>query len=184
MTFIPPNVSSPQTFKGQRILGLDPGLRTTGWGIIDYDQGKLSYVAHGLVTSKADEPLSKRLKDLYEGIEKVITFYKPSCAALEEVFVNVNPASTLKLGMARGVILLAPANHGLDVGEYAPTLVKKSIVGVGHASKDQMIAMVKLLLPRCPQVTADSADALGVAICHAHHASFFAKTESPIAARS
>lgn len=183
MTNLPPPPSSPQTFKGQRILGLDPGLRITGWGIIDYDQGKLSYVAHGLVTSKAEDPLSKRLKDLYKGIENVITFYKPTSAALEEVFVNVNPASTLKLGMARGVILLVPSNYGLEVGEYAPNMVKKSIVGVGHASKDQMMAMVKMLLPRCPNLTPDSADALGVAICHAHHANFTAKTQSQISGR-
>lgn len=164
-----------KTFEGVRILGLDPGLRTTGWGIIDFDRGKLKYVAHGLVTTNAKDPLSKRLTDLFNGVQKVITFYGPSGAAVEEVFVNANPLSTLKLGMARGAVLLAPAQLGLEVGEYAPNKVKKSVVGVGHADKEQMIAMVKLLLPRCPEVTSDSADALGVAICHAHHGNLTAR---------
>jgi len=172
MTPIPDPIKS---FVGVRILGLDPGLRTTGWGIVDFDRGKLKYVAHGLVTTDAKDPLAVRLNNLFEGIQKVITFYGPTCAALEEVFVNANPLSTLKLGMARGAVLLAPAHAGLEVGEYAPNKVKKSVVGVGHADKDQMIAMVKLLLPRCPQVTSDSADALGVAICHAHHGNFNAR---------
>jgi crossover junction endodeoxyribonuclease RuvC len=152
-----------------RILGLDPGLRTTGWGIVDAQGNRLTYVAHGVVRSKGEDELATRLSQVYQGLLKIIETYAPMEAAVEETFVNKNPASALKLGMARGVVLLAPAQAGLVVGEYAANRVKKSVVGVGHADKAQIAMMVQRLLPTCHAVTADAADALAVAICHAHH---------------
>ena len=152
-----------------RILGLDPGLRTTGWGIVDAQGNRLTYVAHGVVCSKGEDELATRLSQVYQGLLKIIETYAPMEAAVEETFVNKNPASALKLGMARGVVLLAPAQAGLVVGEYAANRVKKSVVGVGHADKAQIAMMVQRLLPTCHAVTADAADALAVAICHAHH---------------
>jgi len=155
--------------KAIRIIGLDPGLRNTGWGIVDSIGNRLSYVAHGVVQSNAQDDLAQRLCQLNQELLKVINLYGPHEAAVEETFVNKNPASTLKLGMARGVILLAPAQAGLTVGEYAANRVKKSIVGVGHADKNQVALMVQRLLPNSGIVTADAADALAVAICHAHY---------------
>lgn len=152
-----------------RIIGIDPGLRTTGWGIVDLVHNRLTYVAHGLIRSTEDGALSQRLHQLYAGLCSVLETWKPQGAAMEEVFVNVNPRSTLKLGMARGSLMLAPARFDLEVHEYAPNLVKKSLVGSGHATKDQMQAMLKYLLPKAQGLTADAADALAVAICHAHH---------------
>lgn len=152
-----------------RILGLDPGLRTTGWGIIEICGNQLTHVAHGIVQSKAEEDLAPRLSQLYQGLWDVVQTHKPAEAAVEETFVNMNPASTLKLGMARGVVLLVPARAGLTVGEYAANRVKKSIVGVGHADKTQVALMVQRLLPAAGTVKADAADALAVAICHAHY---------------
>ena len=152
-----------------RILGLDPGLRTTGWGIIAVEGNRLGYVAHGVIQSQGDDSLAGRLSQLYDGLLKIIRLYNPHEAAVEETFVNKNPASTLKLGMARGVILLAPAQAGLAVGEYAANRVKKSVVGVGHADKNQVALMVQHLLPGCGAVSPDAADALAVAICHAHY---------------
>ena len=155
-----------------RILGLDPGLRITGWGIIDTMGSSLSHVDHGIITSKDGEDLSSRLVSLYTQLIDIIQRYAPQEAAVEETFVNKNPASALKLGAARGVVLLAPAYAGLVVGEYSANKVKKSVVGVGHADKTQMAMMVGRLLPKSGGVTKDAADALAVAICHAHHRTF------------
>ncbi len=152
-----------------RILGLDPGLRNTGWGIIDVQGNHLKYVAHGVVKSDSDLDLAPRLQQLYDGLTKVIVAHAPHEAAVEETFVNTNPASALKLGMARGVVLLAPAMSQLLVGEYAANRVKKSVVGVGHADKTQVASMVQRLLTGCGPVTQDAADALAVAICHSHY---------------
>lgn len=152
-----------------RILGLDPGLRTTGWGVIESHGNRLIYIAHGTVTSRATDELGQRIRSLYQGLTTIIDQYQPHEAAVEETFVNKNPASTLKLGMARGVVLLAPANAGLAVGEYSANRVKKSVVGVGHADKTQVALMVQRLLSGCVPVDNDAADALAVAICHAHY---------------
>jgi crossover junction endodeoxyribonuclease RuvC len=152
-----------------RIIGFDPGLRTTGWGIVDVQGNRLSYVAHGVVKSESKANLAPRLSQLYQGLLKIIENYSPHEAAVEETFVNKNPASTLKLGMARGIVLLAPAQAGLVIGEYAANRVKKSVVGVGHADKNQVALMVQRLLPTSGVVSADAADALAVAICHAHY---------------
>jgi crossover junction endodeoxyribonuclease RuvC len=151
-----------------RLIGLDPGLRLTGWGVIDVDGNRLRHVAHGVVKVPADRLLAERLNELFDGVSAVIAEHRPIEAAVEETFVNVNPASTLKLGQARGVVVLAPARVGLPVFEYAANLVKKSVVGAGHADKHQVAMMVGRLLPGV-EATADAADALAVAICHAHH---------------
>ena len=151
------------------VLGLDPGLRNTGWGIIDSDGVRLRYVADGVVKSDASLDLAQRLAQLHEGVRDLILRYRPDEAAVEQTFVNKNPESTLKLGQARGVVLLAPALAGLPVGEYAPTQVKQSVVGTGRAQKDQVGMMVRTLLPGCLVQSPDAADALAVAICHAHH---------------
>ncbi|UYN93498.1 MAG: crossover junction endodeoxyribonuclease RuvC [Enhydrobacter sp.] len=151
-----------------RLIGLDPGLRLTGWGVIDVDGNRLRHVAHGVIKVAGDRSLAERLADLFDGVAGVIAARRPSEAAVEETFVNVNPGSTLKLGQARGVVLLAPARAGLPVFEYAARLVKKSVTGVGQADKRQIAMMVGRLLPGV-DATADAADALAVAICHAHH---------------
>ncbi len=154
-----------------RILGLDPGLTHTGWGVIDVAGNRLTHVADGRISSPATLPLPARLARIDFELAGIIALHKPSCAAVEETFVNKNALSALKLGQARGVALLAPARLGLDVAEYAATLVKKSVVGNGHAEKDQVSAMVRILLClRDAGSSADAADALAVAICHAHHA--------------
>ena len=153
-----------------RVLGLDPGLRHTGWGVVEADGVRLRYVADGTVHSDAARPLAERLVQLHDGLVAVIAEYRPDEAAVEESFVNKNAASTLKLGLARGVVLLVPARAGLAVAEYPANLVKKSVVGAGHAGKQQVQAMVRMLLPGCRLAGADAADALAVAICHAHHA--------------
>jgi len=153
-----------------RLLGLDPGLRHTGWGVVDAVGNRLSYVADGVVHSREGHPLAERLVDLFRQLNAVLDLYAPQQAAVEETFVNKNPASTLKLGVARGIALLAPAERGIPVFEYSTNLVKKSVVGVGHADKQQVQMMVRRLLPGCALGSADAADALAVAICHAHHA--------------
>ena len=153
-----------------RILGLDPGLRRTGWGVVGLVGNKLSYVACGVVTSSSDQSLAERLLTLHKGILAVIEAYRPHVAAVEQTFVNKDPVATLKLGQARAIALLVPAQAGLEVAEYAPNQVKKSVVGVGHAEKDQVHAMVKVLLPTSAAESADAADALAVAITHAHFA--------------
>ena len=152
-----------------KLLGLDPGLRRTGWGIVAADGPRLRFVACGVVAVAAEGGLADRLQALYDGVARVIALHAPDEAAVEETFVNKNPQSTLKLGQARGVVMLAPARAGIRVVEYTPNLVKKSVVGVGHAAKEQVAAMVQILLPGCRGATADAADALAVAICHAHH---------------
>ncbi|WP_173982521.1 crossover junction endodeoxyribonuclease RuvC [Magnetospirillum sp. SS-4] len=152
-----------------RILGLDPGLRATGWGVIDVVDNRLRHVADGVVRSDAALSLAERLVQLHDGVNAVIAEWRPEEAAVEETFVNKNPESTLKLGQARGVVLLAPARAGLRVGEYAAALVKQSVVGTGRAAKEQVGMMVRTLLPGCLAATPDAADALAVAICHAHH---------------
>jgi crossover junction endodeoxyribonuclease RuvC len=150
------------------ILGLDPGLAATGWGIIEATGNRLRHVAHGTVKTRPTEPLADRLAALYAGLETIIAAHDCASAAIEEVFVNSNPQSTLKLGQARGVVLLAAARGGLAVTEYATRLVKKAIVGVGSADKAQVQAMVERLLPGTRVIGADAADALAVAIAHAH----------------
>lgn len=152
-----------------RLIGLDPGLRHTGWGVIEAVGNRLSHVADGVVKTDGACDLSTRLSQLYDGLIEIIRHYQPIEAAIEETFVNVNPTSTLKLGQARGIALLAPAHAGLVVAEYTPNLVKKSVVGTGHAAKAQVQMMVKTLLPGARIASADAADALAVAICHAHH---------------
>jgi crossover junction endodeoxyribonuclease RuvC len=152
------------------ILGLDPGLGTTGWGLIAADGNRLTHIANGQVKTDAALPLATRLLVLDAALTDLILLHRPDTAAVEEVFVNANPQSTLKLGQARGVVLLNAAKSGMEVGEYAARLVKKSVVGVGNASKDQVHAMVSRLLPGVTIAGADAADALAVAITHAHHA--------------
>jgi crossover junction endodeoxyribonuclease RuvC len=152
-----------------RLLGLDPGLGATGWGIIEFERGRLTYIADGVVVSDSVRPLAERLVQLANGLENVIQTYAPMEAAVEETFVNRNAVSTLRLGQARGIALLVPARAGLPVSEYLPNLVKKTVVGTGHAAKQQVKMMVRILLPAARLSSADAADALAVAICHAHH---------------
>lgn len=152
-----------------RILGIDPGLRLTGWGVIECEGPKLRFIACGHVASTASETLATRLCELHDGIAAVISTHQPREAAVEETFVNDNARATLKLGQARGMALLAPAQAGLVVAEYPPNLVKKSVVGAGHADKKQVQAMIGYLLPKASFKSADEADALAIAICHAHH---------------
>src|SRR5215468_5771593 len=143
-----------------RVLGLDPGLRHTGWGVIDVTGNRLIHIADGVVHAATDLPLAMRLVSLFRQIGSVIERFRPDEAAVEETFVNKNPASTLKLGVARGVVLLAPAARGIPVFEYSANLIKKSVVGVGHAEKPQVEMMVKRLLPAALLATPDAADAL------------------------
>ena len=157
-----------------RIIGIDPGLRRTGWGIVESDGVRLSYVASGLITSDAENDLAYRLRELYEGIFSVIASFKPAEAAVEETFVNENAKATLKLGQARGMALLAPAMQGLKIAEYPPNLIKKTVVGSGHADKKQIQVMVGFLLPKARFDSADEADALAIAICHSNHRRSFA----------
>jgi len=153
-----------------RILGLDPGLRHTGWGVIDVEGNHLRHVANGAIHPDPGLEMAHRLSALFDGISAIIAEYAPLEAAVEETFVNRNPASALKLGQARGVVLLTPAQAGLPVAEYSANVVKKSVVGAGHAAKEQVEMMVRTLLPGCNFETTDAADALAIAICHAHHA--------------
>ena len=155
--------------KAIRILGLDPGLRRTGWGIIECSGSNLVYIASGLICSETKDDLAYRLAELYQGVLEVISNFQPLEAAVEETFVNDNPRSTLKLGQARGMALLAPAMKGLHVAEYPPNLIKKTVVGSGDAEKHQIQAMITYLLPRAKFENADEADALAVALCHASH---------------
>ncbi|MGE0023055.1 MAG: crossover junction endodeoxyribonuclease RuvC [Hyphomicrobium sp.] len=152
-----------------RIIGIDPGLRRTGWGVIESDGVRLAYVASGCITSTADEDLAYRLRELFEGLTSVIAAWGAAEAAVEETFVNDNARATLKLGQARGMALLAPAMRGLRIAEYSPNLIKKSVVGAGHAEKQQVQAMIGFLLPKARFESADEADALAIAICHASH---------------
>ena len=152
-----------------RILGIDPGLRRTGWGIVTSEGSRLSFVACGTVLSDDKAPLASRLRQLHDGLERVQSEWEPHEAAVEETFVNKDAQSTLKLGHARGIALLVPALAGLAVAEYAANLVKKTVVGAGHADKRQIQAMVRVLLPKADPTSDDAADALAVAITHAHH---------------
>jgi crossover junction endodeoxyribonuclease RuvC len=151
-----------------RILGLDPGLRRTGWGVIAVDGARLKWVAHGVITPPEKAQLSERLLALLDGVGAVVAEYAPHEAAIEETFVTANGQSTLKLGHARAAAMLAPARAGLTVAEYAATVVKKAVVGTGSADKDQVAFMIARLLPTAGGPTADAADALAVAIAHAH----------------
>ena len=151
------------------LLGLDPGLGTTGWGLIAADGNRLTHIGNGQIKTDAEMALATRLLAIDLALTDLILEHRPDGAAGEEVFVNVNPQSTLKLGQARGVVLLAASRSGMEVGEYAARLVKKSVVGVGNASKDQVHAMVQRLLPGAKIAGPDAADALAVAITHAHH---------------
>lgn len=150
-----------------RILGLDPGLRRTGWGVVAAEGSRLRWIAHGVVTPPETAPFSERLLHLLDALTAVCADHACDEAAVEEVFVNMNPASTLKLGHARAAVMLAPAKCGLPVAEYSPNLIKKAVVGAGHADKTQIAFMVKRLLPQAGDVKADAADALAVAITHA-----------------
>lgn len=152
-----------------KILGIDPGLERTGWGVIEKQGSRLIFVACGVIKSKAVEKLAVRLNRIDDELSHIVKLWAPDCAAIEETFVNKNALSSLKLGQARGVAIVAPARAGLDVFEYPANLVKKTIVGAGHASKDQIGMMIKILLPLATPQSADAADALAVAICHAHH---------------
>jgi crossover junction endodeoxyribonuclease RuvC len=152
-----------------RIIGIDPGLRHTGWGIIEAEGSRLSYVADGAVHSVNEDDLAVRLLQIHQQILAVLDEYKPDEAAIEETFVNKDARATLKLGQARGVVMLAPVLRKIGVSEYAPNVIKKTVVGNGHAEKDQVKHMVKILLPRAELKTTDSVDALAIAICHAQH---------------
>lgn len=151
-----------------RLLGVDPGLRLTGWGVVDMDGNRLRHVANGVIKSGTGE-LAQRLVRLHHGLQAVIAEYGPESAAVEETFVNRDGQATLKLGQARGIALLVPALAGIPVAEYAANSVKKSVVGYGHADKNQIGHMIGVLLPGALVESADAADALAIAICHAHH---------------
>ena len=153
-----------------RVLGLDPGLRHTGWGIIDVAGNRLVHVADGVIHAATDQALAARLVSLFRQITAVVERFRPDEAAVEETFVNRNPSSTLRLGVARGIVLLAPAERGLPVAEYSANFIKKAVVGAGHAEKSQVQLMVGRLLSGCDSSEPDAADALAVAICHAQHA--------------
>ncbi|SIS55845.1 crossover junction endodeoxyribonuclease RuvC [Phaeovulum vinaykumarii] len=151
-----------------RVLGIDPGLRNLGWGVIEVDGPRLRHVANGIIHSAGDD-LARRLVALHAGLTEVLREHAPDTAAVEQTFVNKDAVATLKLGQARGIALLVPAQAGLEVGEYAPNAVKKAVVGVGHAEKRQVEHMVRFQLPGVDLAGPDAADALAVAICHAHH---------------
>jgi crossover junction endodeoxyribonuclease RuvC len=151
------------------VIGLDPGLACTGWGVIAAEGNRLSHIANGQVRTDAKAALPARLVRLEEALAAVLEAHRPGAAAVEEVFLNDNPQSTLKLGQARGVVLLVAARRGIAIGEYAPRLVKKAVVGTGAAEKAQVHAMVQRLLPAAKIAGADAADALALAITHAHH---------------
>lgn len=157
---------------GVRIIGIDPGLRRTGWGVIESDGHRLSFVASGAVTSDAKRELAARLVALFEGLSRVLGTWDPDEAAVENTFVNKDASATLKLGQARGIALVTPALRGLVVAEYAPNMVKKTVVGAGHAGKQQIRAMIGHLLPKANPQSEDEADALAIAITHAHHRSW------------
>jgi crossover junction endodeoxyribonuclease RuvC len=151
-----------------RIIGIDPGLRNLGWGVIDVAGSRLSHVANGVCQSQGED-MARRLLSLHAQLTRIIATYRPEGAAVEQTFVNKDGAGSLKLGQARGIALLVPAQAGLTVGEYAPNTVKKTVVGVGHADKGQIAHMVRMQLPGADIAGPDAADALAIAICHAHH---------------
>jgi crossover junction endodeoxyribonuclease RuvC len=151
-----------------RIIGIDPGLRRTGWGVIDTDGVRLDFVSCGSVVSDDSEGLGLRLRQIFDGLSEVLARLKPQEAAIEQTFVNRDATATLKLGQARGIALLVPALLGIEIAEYAPNAVKKTVIGAGHGDKVQIRAMVKCLLPRAAPDSSDAADALAIAITHAH----------------
>jgi len=154
--------------KVTRIIGIDPGLRNCGWGVLDVKSNNLVFVASGTLHSLQKDDLADRLLSLYEGLDEVMKTWSPDEAAVEQTFVNKDAVATLKLGHARAITLLVPRQHGVSVAEYAPNAVKKTVVGAGKAHKDQVQAMVKMLIPKAEYDSADAADALAIAICHAH----------------
>jgi crossover junction endodeoxyribonuclease RuvC len=156
-----------------RILGIDPGLHITGWGIIDYDGFHLKYVSHGTIVSPPSDSIGERLSNIFKCLSDVVEEYAPQEVSIEEVFVNKNPISSLKLGMARGTAICCVGVLGLEVFEYTPNKIKKTVVGAGHATKEQVSIMVQKLL-NCGNIKADAADAIAAAICHAHHKTCYA----------
>jgi len=152
-----------------RILGIDPGLRNTGWGVIEQDGSNLHFISCGTIKTDDKAALADRLRQLYDELKQIVVSFSPDEAAVEETFVNKDARATLKLGQARGIAMVVPALAGLSVGEYAPNLVKKTIVGSGHAEKGQIHLMVKVLLPKSDAKTPDAADALAIALTHAQH---------------
>ena len=152
-----------------RILGIDPGLRRTGWGMVACEGNRLTYIACGSVATDDKAPLAVRLCAIHDGLARIVAEFRPDEAAVEATFVNRDAVATLKLGQARGIAMLVPAQAGLAVAEYAPNLVKKTIVGAGHAEKNQIRVMIGILLPRAAPQSEDAADALAIAVTHAHH---------------
>jgi crossover junction endodeoxyribonuclease RuvC len=152
-----------------RILGIDPGLRRTGWGMVAIDGNRLAFLGCGSLATNDKATLAERLRELHDGLSRVVAEHAPDEAAVEATFVNKDAAATLKLGQARGVAMLVPAIAGLPVSEYAPNLVKKTIVGAGHGEKQQIRMMIGVLLPKADPKSHDAADALAIAVCHAHH---------------
>jgi len=152
-----------------RIIGIDPGLRRTGWGVVETLGNSLRFVASGTVTSDNTLDLASRLRQLHDGLQAVFRNFQPEEAAVEQTFVNKDAVATLKLGQARGIAMVVPALAGLPVAEYAPNAVKKAVIGVGHGEKKQIHMMVKVLMPKATFDTDDAADALAIAICHTHH---------------
>ena len=165
-----------------RVLGIDPGLRNLGWGVIDVQGARITHVANGICHSDGKEgDLAFRLVSLHTQLTEVLRTYRPDAAAVEHTFVNKDAVATLKLGQARGIALLVPAQAGLTVGEYAPNAVKKTIVGVGHAAKAQVDHMVRIHLPGVQIAGPDAADALAIAICHAHHMQSAGRLQAAVA---
>jgi crossover junction endodeoxyribonuclease RuvC len=162
-------MNSPPIRTPVRILGIDPGLRRTGWGVIEIEGNRLTFVGCGSVEPCDTLPLAERLLAIHHGLAQVLAEFQPAEAAVEQTFVNKDGVATLKLGQARGVAMLAPAMVGIAVAEYAPNQVKKTVVGAGHADKTQIQVMLKILLPKAEPKSADAADALAIAITHAHH---------------
>jgi crossover junction endodeoxyribonuclease RuvC len=164
-------MTSPPIRSSVRIIGIDPGLRRTGWGVIEIEGNRLVFIGCGSVEPPESLPLASRLLAIHQGLAAVLRDFKPAEAAVEQTFVNKDGIATLKLGQARGVAMLAPAMFGISVCEYAPNQVKKTVVGAGHADKHQIAVMLKILLPKAEPKSPDAADALAIAITHAHHRS-------------
>ena len=162
-------MTQPPIRQSVRILGIDPGLRRTGWGVIEIDGNRLTYIGCGSVEPADTLPLASRLLGIHEGLARVLGEFQPMEAAVEHTFVNKDGVATLKLGQARGIAMMTPAMFGIAVAEYAPNQVKKTVVGAGHADKNQIQMMLKILLPKAEPKSADAADALAIAITHAHH---------------
>lgn len=158
-----------------RILGLDPSLSSTGWGVIDVNGNHLQYIADGFIPTDAKQSIETRLNIIFRKLSEIIETYKPDEAAIEKTFLNTNPSTSLKLSMARGVVVLAPGYYAIPLYEYEPNKVKKALVGVGHAEKQQIETMVKILLPGCQPKNNDSSDALAMAITHSHYRSTFSE---------